>query len=152
MLFAALGYQLGRHIATPDSTGTSWLQRTLDPTGVQMSYNTAEAQAQRSFNKSEAETARLFSAVEAQKNRDFQERMSSTAYQRAVSDMKRAGLNPYMAAVNGGASTPSGAMANSYSASGAAASGAFGSNAQLASSIFSALANSAVRISGMLLK
>ncbi len=51
---------------------------------------------------------------ESRRNRQFQERMANTAYQRAVKDMKLAGINPMLASKLGGAATPAGGQATSF--------------------------------------
>jgi len=60
---------------------------------------------------------------EARRNRNWQAEMSNTAHQRAVADLRKAGLNPILSATKGGATVPSGGQASFQSISGGAQAG-----------------------------
>ena len=80
--------------------------------GVSLAGTTWAENAWNDFTgKTAIEEQNKANAEEAQKNRDWQEYMSNTAYQRAAKDLAAAGINPTSASALGGASTPSGAQA-----------------------------------------
>lgn len=76
-----------------------------------MFYNTNAMDYERALDLLKRQNE--FSATQAQINRDFQERMSNTAYQRQADDLRLAGFNPALVLGAGGATTPSGSSASS---------------------------------------
>lgn len=89
---------------------------------TQSSKNTALSQSmareEMDYQTKSSAKAMEFSAQEAQKNREFQERMSNTAHQRMVNDLLLAGLNPVLATMGQGATTPAGSSAQGYQQAG----------------------------------
>lgn len=99
-------------------------------------------------NQESAREAMAFEADQARINREWQTEMSNTAYSRAVQDMKSTGLNPIFFLNGGGASTPSGSMAdgsNAY-ASPAQGSSAKGSRADVSTTFLRDVIMSAVSV------
>ena len=86
---------------------------------MQMGYNTLGAITQGIYNHIENQASMNYNSAEATANREFQREMSNTSYQRAVEDMRKAGINPILAFSSGaaGASTPSGAQGTASNAS-----------------------------------
>ena len=87
-----------------------------------MAWNGEQADIARRFNAEEAHINRSFLAGQAGNAMDFSREMANTSYQRAVGDLRAAGLNPMLAYSQGGAPSPQGTSSGGSQASGPSAS------------------------------
>ena len=94
------------------SEGAAWKSSGILPSNI---YNSSEAVKADIRSYQMTKQAQEFNSSEAAKNRDFQQRMSNTSFQRAAADLKAAGYSPLALLGQGGASSPSGSVASSSS-------------------------------------
>lgn len=118
-LGSAAGYALGSMVGYP-GLGAAIGGGLSSYFGQEKANDANSAQALRAmeFTQQSADKAMAFEDAQATRAMDFSKKMSNTAWQRGVRDMRRAGINPILAYQQGGASSPQGSMAKGFTGSG----------------------------------
>lgn len=115
-------------------TGNLDYHRSISQADHNNQFNALEAQKAREFSQQERLATQLYNSAEAQKSRDWQERLSNTAYQRQAADLRAAGFNPLGMLGGSGASVGTSVVAHS-SAGSAPSANATGSPAYHGASV-----------------
>jgi len=79
-----------------------------DVNSMQIAYDREKMERSKDIGRDNAAIEMQYARELAGRQESFQREMSSTAYQRSMADMEKAGLNPMLAFSQGGASTPTG--------------------------------------------
>lgn len=94
-------------------------------------FSREEALKGRQFSKGETTVAWNRNLSSMREQMAWQEKMSGSAYQRSMQDLRTAGLNPILAYAGSGATTPSGSAASTSAPSASTATGRAGQAAMI---------------------